>query len=172
MRIACVVLLVIAGSGSAAAQDSTWSITPMAGVAKYRDWADATSAVGVSVGYRVTRLLVAEADLLRISNLFPDRASGTLRAYWLGGNFIAYLRDGAWRPYAIGGVGLGRIVVKQDFFSDQTNTDVAFNLGGGLAIPVNRILAVRADLRWLAVADGNDDFYNLARLTAGVAVNF
>jgi Outer membrane protein beta-barrel domain len=159
----------------AAAQPARWELTGVAGIANERGWSDVTSAVGVSLGVRLGPAIVGEAEVLRVSNLLPNQSSGTLTAYWLGGNVVVRLRNSGWRPFAVAGIGLGHVVLTQPdalFFPVQANTDPAFNVGGGVMIPISRRMSVRTDLRWLALFDGYDDFYRITCLTAGVAVGF
>jgi opacity protein-like surface antigen len=171
--------MAVLGQSSAAAQDvATWHVTPAAGIGAYRSWDVVTSAVGISVDVRVQPLIVAEVEFLRLDNLLSSNPDGdVLRAFWIGGNVLIPLRRSGWRPFGLGGIGVGRLVFEQvvppelSFLARQSHTDVAFNAGGGVMIPVSPRVSVRTDLRWLALFDG-DSVYNVTRLTAGVGLGF
>jgi hypothetical protein len=146
-----------------------WEITPAAGIANEGHWNGVTSALGLSMGIHAGPLIVAETDILRVTNLLSSPAFGTLRADWFGGNVLIPVRGSGWRPFGLAGVGVGHILLRQTRVPDQTHTDVAFNLGGGLMIPVARRVSLRTDIRWLAIFDGYDDIYRITRITAGAA---
>jgi hypothetical protein len=157
----------------AAAQElPRWKLTPAAGIANDRSGNNVTNAIGISIGVRAGRLVVAEAELLRIHNLLSHAQAPMLRAYWVGGNVLVPIRDSGWRPFAIAGIGVGHLMLRQPHWPDQMNTDVAFNIGGGIIIPVSPRMSVRTDVRWLALFDGYDDFYHVARITTGIGFGF
>jgi opacity protein-like surface antigen len=142
----------------------------VAGIANEGNWDGVmTSVFGGSIGIHTGQLIVAEAEILRLNNLLPSPAFGTLRADWLGGNVLIPVRTSGWRPFGLAGIGVGRVLFKQTRVPDQANTGAAFNLGGGLMMPVARRVALRTDIRWLAIFDGYDDFYRITRITAGAA---
>jgi hypothetical protein len=167
-------------AADAAAQGAPrWDVTPAVGIAHTLNAGvsdDVTSAMSVSIGVRTWPRIVAEGELLRLNNVGPNAASR--QAYWFGGNVLVHLRDSGWRPFGLVGFGLGRVVVKDQDISGilhipgGVTTDRAFNVGGGVVVPIARRVALRTDFRWLTISDGYDDLYNVARATAGIALGF
>lgn len=69
----------------------------------------------------------------------------------------APMRHGGVRPYLVGGFGLMRALVSSpnDFFSDITDNDFAFDLGGGLQGYFNRHVGLRGDIRYFRSLTGD-----------------
>jgi hypothetical protein len=116
---------------------------------------------------------------------------GKLNLTTFMGNLLiggAPMGKGGVRPYLVGGMGLMRAAVSSpnDLFSDVTNNDWAFDVGGGLQGYFNSHVGLRGDIRYFRALTGEDnpsDFpldprqfglgdFSFWRATAGVTFKF
>jgi opacity protein-like surface antigen len=196
-----VVVLTAFVVGSMATHASAeWAVTPylaanVAGDAEFR-----RGGLGGSVGY-FRDTLGFEVDLMRYNHFFKDAnvdlvpnncRPGVARdvpctdlntdALGVTGNVVARFRgpQAKWRPY--GTVGLGVIHPWVSGPGDQYDldqTDLAFNVGGGVTRSLKSRLALRADLRWSQAfvdksrSDGAYfEDYGFLRLSVGLSFRF
>jgi opacity protein-like surface antigen len=162
---ATVLAMTMCEAQPAAQTVARWEITPAAGIAVDGDLDGGMAAFGVSIGARTGRLIVAEAELLRIS------VSSSRHIDRFGGNVLIPARASGPRLFGLVGIGAGHFVRKQLREPDLVNTHLAFNFGGGVLIPVSPRISVRSDVRWLAFLAG-DDAYHVTRVTAGTGFRF
>lgn len=155
--------------------------------------------VGVSVGYYFRGLVGVELDLERYSHFFkdadvaglvPDGVDLNTDAILAMGNVVVPYRirgaaAGIWCPYAVAGLGLIQSVFDaagglgpdtgQDYDTDQTN--LAFNVGGGVMHALTDLVGLRVDVRYVrALVDedagtgGYFKDYDFWRVSVGVTV--
>lgn len=195
-----VVLTAIAVASTATHALAEWVVTPYLGVNLAGDAEFRRGGLGGSVGY-FRNTLGVEVDLMRYNHFFKDAnvdlvpnncRPGVARdvpcvdlntdAVGLMGNVVARFRSpqAKWRPYGTAGLGVIHPWVSGpgDRY-DLNQTDLAFNVGGGVMRSLKSRLALRADLRWSQAfvdksrSDGayfKD--YGFLRMTVGLSFRF
>jgi opacity protein-like surface antigen len=76
------------------------------------------------------------------------------------------------RPYVVGGVGIIRATAKASAFDDKlSDSDFAYDLGGGVMGTVNNHFGLRADLRYFRTTSDSNQ-YEFWRGTGGIVLKF
>jgi opacity protein-like surface antigen len=168
------VCLVLLSAASARAQSplapDTWTVSPAVGVAFDPD-ADISPAVGVGVAFPLTDALAAEGEFGHLFDMASDDADvdsslTTVHAallYFFDNAFVA-------TPYVAAGLGLGKFshdVVRPPASIEQT--EIGFNLGGGLTYLLGERVWLRGDFRYFKHIDNVPSAW---RLLGGVTVRF
>jgi opacity protein-like surface antigen len=99
-----------------------------------------------------------------------------INTYVVQGNLVAHLFRGPLIPYVTGGIG----AVHFDFrpnefvFFTPSETDFAWNAGGGLKIPVNNTTAIRGEGRvyWMNPEFSAEGTIHFIEITGGVSILF
>jgi opacity protein-like surface antigen len=148
----------------------TWTVSPGIGIAFDSD-ADISPAFAAAVAFPLTSALAAEGELGHLVDLASDDADvdsslTTVHAallYFFDSTFVA-------TPYVAAGIGLGKFshdVVAPPASIDQT--EVGFNLGGGVTYLIAERLWIRGDVRYFKHID---DVPTAWRVLGGVTVRF
>jgi hypothetical protein len=193
-----ILLPVLVVAWTAAPVQAEWRVTPYRGMNVAGDVEFRRGGPGGSVGLVGDRLGF-EVDFQRYQHFFKDADVAPLVPNQCGaaprgqscldldtdatgfmGNMVAPIRgQGArWRPYGTAGLGVIHAWVEgSGFHTDQTN--LAFNVGGGVVYAGKRRLGLRVDLRYFhALVDeskregGSFEDYGFLRLTVGATFRF
>jgi Outer membrane protein beta-barrel domain len=191
-------LAVLVVASTAARAQAQWVVTPYLGINIGGDAEFRRGGPGGSVGYVGSRLGF-EVDFQRYLHFFKDEnvapegcGGGPTGAPCIDldtdamgfmGNVVAPIRiEGAksWRPYATAGLGVIHAWFDAPGDDDDTDqSDLAFNLGGGVMYSRNPRVGFRGDLRYFrALVDesqregGYFKDYGYWRATVGVTFGF
>lgn len=138
---------------------------------------DDDATFGFRYGYNITPTFEVEGGLgfTPASVLVASSTDGGTNAgaavdvdtYVMHGNLVAHLFQGPVLPYVTGGIGAVHFGFQQNNFGNNpSETDFAFNAGGGLKIPVKEDIAIRMDSRvyWMnpEFADGTTTFVEVS----------
>ena len=146
---ALVVVLVCANGARADAQSFfTGLLTGYIGVARDGDIGDAARTGGASIAVIDDNGVGAEIDVGYTGSFdedFFDDAS--VASFML--NFIGIYSEGAFRPYV--NLGVGAVHLRTSLFPGQptsTQTEPAWDAGGGLFVVLNEYVSLRGDVRY------------------------
>lgn len=120
---------------------------------------DAGFNVGGVVGFKLAFGLRAEAEISYRQNdlQFTFGREGDLSTLTFMGNAWYDFDTGtSWIPYVGGGLGVARVALDERFFGqivDDSDTVVAWQIGGGVGYEISRGIVVSADYRYLATED-------------------
>jgi OmpA-OmpF porin, OOP family len=150
---------------SALPEPNTFDLTPFIGFGfGYSDGfdvSDGTFLLGVAGAYNFTTQLAVEGELGIIPDIAGDTPDLDISVQTFSANGVYHFDTrSAVVPYATLGLGFGRIGVDSTS-GDDSNTEFAFNLGGGVKYPINDRLAVRGDVRYFNVNDLNPNFWRI-----------
>jgi len=190
-------LTVLVVASTAAAAEAQWVATPYLH-ANFGDVESRRGGLGVSVGY-LGRRLGFELDVDRHHHFFKDEdlesvpnpcmpgvvgpcIDSDTEAWILMGNVVAPILTSEatkWRPYGTAGLGVIHAWIHDAGEYDTSQTNVAFNVGGGVMYGLNKRVRLRSDLRYFrAFVDeskregGYFKDYGFWRATFGVAFGF
>jgi len=194
------VFTAVAVASTATNAPAEWVVTPYLGATLAGDAEFRRGGPGASVGY-FRNTLGFEVDVMRYNHFFKDAnvdlvpnncRPGVARdvpcidlntdALGFVGNVVARFGgpQARWRPYGMAGLGVMHpwITGPGDQY-DVDQTDLAFNVGGGVMGSLKRRLALRADLRYSrAFVDQNRSGgayfkdYGFLRATVGLSFRF
>jgi opacity protein-like surface antigen len=154
--VAMATLLVTAREASAQRALYTGLLTGHIGVADGGNVRDAGLTLGASVGVVDENGLGAEVDF-GYTRAFDDRFSESNLTSFMA-NFLGGYPGMRFRPFVVAGVGVLRVGVTPTLATPETsNTDWAFNIGGGLIYSFNDIFGVRGDVRYFRSFQEHDD---------------
>ncbi|MBA2304777.1 MAG: porin family protein [Acidobacteria bacterium] len=122
--------------------------------------------IGGAIGYDWTRHLGFEFEVGRVFDVVGDDDAIDWSLTNINANVIYHFNAPRVTPYAIGGLGWERSSVNADdealiLLSQESSTEVAWNIGGGVKVPVGERLVARADLRRFQVNDLAPDHWRL-----------
>lgn len=140
----------------------TLDITPFFGVA-FGDGTDgATTAIGVGVGYHWTEQIAFEGELGIVPDIQGNSSAIDVGLLTLSANGLYHFDTGTdYVPYATFGLGVGRASFDFPNDPDDSHTELAFNLGGGVKKAITDKIGWRADLRYFNVNDDNPNFWRI-----------
>jgi opacity protein-like surface antigen len=177
MRSIVRILLVVGLLGVAAApataqsvaEPKTVTVTPFASVT-FGTSQDLGSSLGIggAIGYDWTPNVGAEFELGRVFDVAGDNDALDTQITTISGNFIYHFDVLRVTPYATVGLGWERVSVDfddPDIEDPESDTEIAWNFGGGIKYPLNSRVLLRADLRRF---QGNDLAPDHWRLYGGV----
>ena len=137
-------------------------INPWVGVNFANETGDGRNAFGVSAGSIGRGMMSGELDFGYSPNFFgPNDAFGTNNVLDLMVNVTAGIPFGGrrglrLRPYATGGVGVIRTVVKGPAnVLDFTNNDIGFNIGVGAMGFMSDHVGIRGDVRYMRTVNAD-----------------
>jgi opacity protein-like surface antigen len=136
----------------------TWDITPFLGIGFGGDTDGSTLLLGAAGGYHFTPLLTFEGELAILPDLYGDTDLINQRVTTVSGNVLYHFDTGGIiLPYATVGLGFARVHTENDPLDiDDSRTQLAVNLGGGIKADVAKNIQVRGDLRYVHVNDTPD----------------
>jgi opacity protein-like surface antigen len=156
-----------AAHAQSVAEPNTITATPFVSVSfgTSRD-ADSSLGIGASVGYDLTRNLGFELEFGRVFDVAGDDHNLDWALTNISVNVIYHFDVPRVTPYATAGLGWERSSLDFEVPDPAANvlpssTEVAWNIGGGVKIPVNERLLARADLRRFQVNDLAPDHWRL-----------
>lgn len=161
VRICAAVALITGAAAPARAQSvaeaKTVTVTPFVSVT-FGTSQDLGSSLGIggAIGYDFTPNLGLEFELGRVFDVTGDEQALDIQLTTISGNFIYHFDVVRVTPYATVGLGWERVTVDledPDATDPDGNTEIAWNFGGGLKVPINSRVLARADLRRF---QGND----------------
>lgn len=116
---------------------------------------------GIRLGLTLAPSLAVEATLAGASNDVDGVNTGEFLAQ---GNIILYLRPGLVVPFTTAGIGF------MHFFDPKSETNFAFNFGGGFQIFLHKELSLRFDIRNISTnLDNTNERVNLIELSGGLS---
>jgi hypothetical protein len=168
LAAACLALWPATAKAQSPLESGGWIVSPLLGITFDPD-ADPSLNVAVAAGYPLTPTLAIEGELGHVFDMAPDdrdvdSSLTTVHAalvYFFESDYVVV-------PYVAGGLGLGR-------FSHQVTrppasidaTEVGFNLGGGITLPVADRAWFRGDFRYFKHID---EIPSTWRFSAGVVL--
>jgi opacity protein-like surface antigen len=145
-------------------------VTPFFGFTFGTDQEGPTSTLGVGIAYNWTDQLAFEGELGIVPDLEGDTSSVDIGLVTVSANGVYHFDAGSdYVPYATFGLGFGRASFDFPELADDSHTELAINLGGGVKKAINPKLSWRADLRYFNVNDDNPNFW---RVYGGVIFHF
>lgn len=150
---------------SALPEPNTFEITPFLGVGLgFSDGdglSDGAFLLGAAGAYNFTTQLAVEGELGIIPDIAGESSAVDVSVQTFSANGVYHFDTRtAIVPYATLGLGFGR--VSADIaIDDDSHTEFAVNLGGGVKYPINDRLAIRGDLRYFNVNDENPNFWRI-----------
>jgi opacity protein-like surface antigen len=162
----CMFLAALVLAWTAAPAQAQWMVTPYLHV-NFGDVEFRRGGPGVSVGY-VSRRLGLELDVDRHHHFFKDKnlesvpnpcMPGSVMqcidentdAWIFMANVVAPIRTSkaaTWRPYGTAGLGVIYPWIENAGEYNASQTNFAFNVGGGVMYRLNDPLALRGDVRY------------------------
>jgi opacity protein-like surface antigen len=158
----CAALGLIAGGAATAnaqsvAEPNTVTVTPFVSVTFGTSQGLGSSlGIGGAIGYDWTPNLGVEFELGRVFDVAGDDETLDYQLTTINGNFIYHFDVLHVTPYATVGLGWERVstdLQNSDLDDPPSNTEIAWNFGGGVKYPINSRVLARADLRRF---QGND----------------
>jgi OmpA-OmpF porin, OOP family len=148
----------------------SWSVSPYGGGTSFLNGQglDTSATIGVRGGYNFTNHfgIEAVADYTNADGKVSHGAD--VHVYnWHLDALYNFMPEKRWVPYAVVGWGWQN----RTYPSDNHNTRVGLNYGGGVKFFAQPSLAVRLDLRDLVMRH-HDNFYHDLQYTAGVDIYF
>ena len=120
--------------------------------------------LGAAVGYDWTSNLGFEFEFARAFDVAGDITVVDVNLTTISGNFIYHFDVLRVTPYATVGLGWQRTGINfddDDVLEDSSETEIAWNFGGGIKYAINDRLIARADLRRFQVNDLGPDHWRL-----------
>jgi opacity protein-like surface antigen len=163
--------LLFAGSVSAqsVAEPKSWTATPFlsGSMGLDQEGAGNSLALGVGIGYDLTRNIGFEGELSHLFDITGDDENIDWSVTNFSGNFLYHfdVRHSV-TPYATFGLGFehsGVDVKNPESLAlvIPSSTELAFNFGGGVKYPIAQKLLVRADLRRFESNDLAPDYWRV-----------
>lgn len=154
---------------SALPEPNTFEITPFIGFGLgfsdddgLPDLSSGSFLLGAAGAYNFTTQLAVEGELGIIPDIAGDTNGVDIGVQTFSANGVYHFDTGsAIVPYATFGLGFGRTHADVSGVGDDSQTEFAINLGGGVKYPINDRLAVRGDLRYFNVNDENPNFWRV-----------
>jgi hypothetical protein len=152
-RIVLFGVLVLAGVVSPAfaqlpLSEGEWYVTPTVGLALDGD-ADSSLAIAGSAMYLLTPNIAVEGEIGHVFDVAPGDADVDSSLTTVHGSAVYFIDTGHVAiPYLSGGLGIGKFshdVVLPPVEINQT--EIGFDLGGGLVYPLGDGILARGDLR-------------------------
>jgi len=145
----------------------TWLISGALGLALDAD-ANASLTVHGAAAYPLTSELAIEGELGHVFDMAPgnvsvDASLTTFHAtalYFLNTSYVL-------TPYLAAGIGAGKFSIDFPGSAKFSQTEIGFNLGGGVTYPVGKASYFRGDFRYFKHID---DVPSVWRFTGGIAV--
>jgi opacity protein-like surface antigen len=136
-------------------------LTPFVSLTFGGDGRTSSLGLGGAAGYDITEVLSLEAELAYVFDLMGDSDEIDLKVLTGAANVLYHfpLENGI-TPYATAGLGFAR-VARDTTRGDVSSTEVGFNFGGGVKIPLTEGLAARGDFRHFAHADQAPDGFRI-----------
>jgi len=165
--VAIVALMPASAKAQSVAEPNTVTATPFLS-ASFGTSNDLGSSLGIgaAVGYDWSRNLGFEVEVGRVFDVAGDDDNVDWALTNIGANVIYHFDVPRVTPYATAGLGWERSsldVEDPDLLAlvPDSSTEVAWNIGGGVKIPVGERLLARADLRRFQVNDLAPDHWRL-----------
>lgn len=154
---------------SALPEPNTFELTPFIGFGfgfsnddGLPDLSDGAFTLGVAGAYNFTTQLAVEGELGIVPDIAGDTNGADVNVQTFSANGVYHFDTrSAVVPYATLGLGFGRTHAEIAGVGDDSQTEFAVNLGGGVKYPINDRLAVRGDLRYFNVNDENPNFWRI-----------
>jgi len=131
-----------------------WLVTPILGLAIDED-ADPSLTIAGALGHRITDRIAVEGELGHVFDLAPGDADVDSSLTTVHGSVLYVLTtDYFVAPYVIGGIGVAKF--RQEVTSAPASihqTEIGFNLGGGITYPLSDRTSARGDFRFFKHID-------------------
>lgn len=160
-------VLPVAAGAQSVAEPNTVTVTPFVSSSfGVSNDLDSSIGIGAAVGYDLTRNLGFEFDIGRVFDVAgdDDNLDWPLTNFSL--NVIYHLNVPRVTPYAALGLGWERSTLDFEVpdpaaLTIPSSTEVAWNIGGGVKVPIGERFLGRADLRRYQVNDLAPDHWRL-----------
>ena len=153
--IVCVLTMsTVSAMAQSPAEEGGWVITPMVGLALDED-ADPSLTIAGALAHRVARGIVVEGELGHVFDMAPDDADVDSSLTTVHGSVLYFFDLGyTLTPYAAGGMGIAKFSHQVAMPPDSIDrTEIGFNIGGGVTIPLNDRTSARGDVRFMRHID-------------------
>ena len=165
--VAASVLYARGAAAQSVAEPKTVTVTPFVGVTfgLSDDLADrlgidfgSSLVLGGAIAYDLTSNVGFEFELGRVFDVSGDNEFVDTSVTTISGNFVYHFDVKRVTPYATVGLGWEYVSVDLDDVNDdpddaETDTEIAWNFGGGVKVPLTSRVLLRGDLRRF---QGND----------------
>jgi opacity protein-like surface antigen len=142
-----------AQTGGPVIEPGTWSATPFLSVTFGGDGDSASLGLGGAAGYDFTDHLSAEAEVSYVFDLMGNVDDADWSLLGVGANMLYHFPlENGMAPYATAGLGFARSA-RTIGENDNASTEVGFNLGGGIKVPLTDAMSARGDLRYFQFND-------------------
>jgi opacity protein-like surface antigen len=146
------------------AEPNTVTATPFLSVS-FGTSNDLGSSLGIggAVGYDWTKNLGFEFEVGRVFDVAGDDEIVDWALTTINANVVYHFDVPRVTPYAVFGLGWERSNpdAEDDVLVLESSTEVAWNIGGGVKVPLNERVLARADLRRFQVNDAAPDHWRL-----------
>jgi hypothetical protein len=155
-----------AGAQSAV-EPNTITVTPFLGVGFGTSHnLDSSLGIGAAVGYDLTRNLGFEGEFGRLFDVVGDDDNLDWSVTNITGSVLYHFDVPRVTPYAAFGLGWERSNPDTDNPDPAANTipkstEIAWNIGGGVKVPVAERFLARADLRRFQANDSAPDYWRI-----------
>jgi opacity protein-like surface antigen len=131
--------------------------------------ADASLAIAGALAHRVARGIAVEGELGHVFDMAPDDADVDSSLTTVHGSVLYFLdTEYTLTPYAAAGIGIAKFSHQVARPPDSIDrTEIGFNIGGGVTIPLSDRMWARGDLRFMKHID---DVPSVWRFGAGIAI--
>lgn len=122
--------------------------------------------IGAAVGYDLTSNLGFEFELGRVFDVEGDDDNVDYKLTTISANAIYHFDVRRFTPYVTGGIGWERATVDIESpdplaLYPPSSTEVAWNFGGGVKVPINGRVLARGDVRRFQVNDLAPDHWRV-----------
>lgn len=162
--VALTAALPAAAHAQSVVEPNTVTVTPFLS-ASFGTSGDLGSSLGIgaAIGYDLTRNLGFEFETGRVFDVAGDDDILDWSLTNIHGNVIYHFDTPRVTPYGVFGLGWERSSpeFEGDVLDLESSTEIAWNIGGGVKVPVTDRLIARADLRRFQVNDEAPDHWRL-----------
>jgi len=144
-----------------AVEQGVWTVTPFLSLAFGGDSDSTSLGVGGAAAFSFTEVIAVEAELGYAFDLAGDDDAIDWTLLGASANLLYHFPlENGMVPYATAGVGFGRSSVDL-LESARSSSEVGFNFGGGIKVPLNETLAARGDVRYFKYSDAVPDIWRI-----------
>ena len=154
-------------SAQSVAESNTITVTPFIGGAMgTSDGLGGSAGLGVAVGYDFSSHLGVEAEFTHLFDVAGEDANVDSPVQNYSANALYHFDMRRATPYATFGLGLehiGRSVKNPDVLAlyAPPSTEIAYNFGGGVKVPLTQDFLARGDLRRFQATDLAPNYWRL-----------
>jgi hypothetical protein len=135
-------------------EEPAWLVTPILGLAIDED-ADPSLTIAGALAHRITNRIAVEGELGHVFDLAPGDADVDSSLTTVHGSVLyALATEYLVAPYVVGGIGVAKF--RHEVTAPPASirqTEIGFNLGGGITYPLSDRTSARGDFRFFKHID-------------------